>query len=54
VNDVITSIDDVPVDTIDELLTRLRFMRAGDTASLEILRGNESLELEATMDLFSQ
>lgn len=51
VNDVIISIDGLPVDTLDELLTRIRFLRAGDVATVAILRGDAQLELEATMGL---
>lgn len=49
INDVITSLDGVAIDTLDELLTRLRFMRSGDTVLVVILRGDAQLELEATM-----
>jgi S1-C subfamily serine protease len=49
INDVITSLDGVAVDTLDELLARLRFMRSGDTAVVVILRGDAQRELEATM-----
>jgi S1-C subfamily serine protease len=49
INDVITSLDGVAVDTLDELLARLRYMRSGDTAVVVILRGDAQLELEATM-----
>jgi S1-C subfamily serine protease len=49
INDVITSVDGDAIDTLDELLARLRFMRAGDTAVVVILRGQAQLELEATM-----
>jgi serine protease DegS len=51
INDVIISIDAVPVDTLDELLARIRFLRAGDVATVLILRGDAQLELEATMGL---
>ncbi len=50
-NDVITSIDGLAVDTLDELLARIRFLRAGDVATVVILRGDAQLELEATMGL---
>ena len=49
INDVITSVDGVAIDTLDELLARIRFMRSGDTALVVILRGEAQLELEATM-----
>jgi S1-C subfamily serine protease len=49
INDVITSVDGVAIDTIDEMLARLRFMRSGDTALVVILRGDAQLELQATM-----
>lgn len=51
VNDVIISIDALPIDTLEELLTRIRFLRAGDVSTLVILRGDAQLELEATMGL---
>lgn len=51
INDVIISIDDLPIDTLDELLARIRFLRAGDVATMVILRGDAQLELEATMGL---
>jgi putative serine protease PepD len=49
INDVITSVDGVAIDTLDEMLARIRFMRSGDTAAVVILRGDAQLELEATM-----
>jgi S1-C subfamily serine protease len=49
INDVITSVDGVAIDTIDEMRARLRFMRSGDTALVVILRGDAQLELQATM-----
>ncbi len=51
INDVITSIDGVPIDTIDELLSRIRFLRAGDVARIEVLRADDEIVLEATMGL---
>lgn len=50
-NDVIVSIDSLPIDTFDELLTHIRSLRAGEVATIEILRGDTQLELEATMGL---
>jgi S1-C subfamily serine protease len=51
VNDVIVSVDTVRIDTLDELLTYIRSLRAGDVVEMEILRGDAQLELEATMGL---
>ncbi|MEX0796130.1 MAG: trypsin-like peptidase domain-containing protein [Acidimicrobiia bacterium] len=51
VNDVIISIDALSIDTLDELLTHIRSLRAGEVATMEILRGDAQLELEATMGL---
>ena len=51
INDVITSIDGVPIDTIDELLSQIRFLRAGDVARIEVLRADDEIVLEATMGL---
>jgi S1-C subfamily serine protease len=50
-NDVIISIDALSIDTLDELFTHIRALRAGDMATIEILRGDAQLELEATMGL---
>jgi S1-C subfamily serine protease len=51
VNDVITTIDGLSIDTLEELQTHIRALRAGEMATIEILRGNAQLELEATMGL---
>lgn len=51
VNDVIISIDSLPIDTLDELFTHIRSLRAGDVATVAILRGDAQLEMEATMGL---
>lgn len=51
INDVITSTDGLSIDTLEELLTHIRSLRAGDVSSLVILRGDAQLELEATMGL---
>jgi S1-C subfamily serine protease len=50
-NDVIISIDALSIDTLDELFTHIRALRAGEMATIEILRGDAQLELEATMGL---
>ena len=51
VNDVIISVDSLSIDTLDELLTHIRSLRAGDVTMVVILRGDAQLELEATMGL---
>lgn len=51
VNDVIISINTLRIDTLDELLTHIRTLRAGDETTMVILRGDAQLELEATMGL---
>ena len=39
VGQVITSIDDVPVRTMDELITALRHYSAGETVTIELTDG---------------
>lgn len=51
INDVITSVGGSPVTTQDELLTRLRFLRAEDMVAITVLRADAELELNATMGL---
>lgn len=46
VGDVILSFDGEPVDTMDELVVRLRFYRVDDTPSLEIQRNGEILVID--------
>ncbi len=53
INDVITAVAGVPVDTLDELLTRLRFLRAGDIVAISVLRQDTQLEIETTMELLA-
>jgi serine protease Do len=46
VNDVITSLDGVPITTMDTLLTVLRTKRAGDTVTVAVSRAESDLDLE--------
>lgn len=46
VNDVITELGGHPVNTIDELLARLRALRAGDVVQARILRSDDQLVLD--------
>jgi S1-C subfamily serine protease len=47
--DVITSIDGEPVETVEDLLGRLRQFEPGDMISLEVVRDGETQTLEATL-----
>ncbi len=49
VNDVITSIGGEPVVTLDEMLTRIRMLRAGDVVTVTVTRADSETELTATM-----
>lgn len=49
VNDVITAIAGDPVVTLDEMLTRIRMLRADDIVTITILRGDSETQLTATM-----
>lgn len=53
VNDVITRVDGDPVTTQDELLTKLRFLRAGDEVPITVLRADQVIELSTTMGRLS-
>jgi putative serine protease PepD len=50
VNDVITAIDDVPVTSMETLLTDLRTRRAGEAASMAVTRASEPTELTVVLD----
>lgn len=47
--DVILSIDGVRVDDIGDLAAQVRSHQPGDTIPLEVLRGDEQVEIEATL-----
>lgn len=49
VNDVITRVGGVEVTTQDDLLTQIRFYRAGDEVPITVLRADSTLELNTTM-----
>jgi S1-C subfamily serine protease len=49
VNDVITAIDDVPVNTLDALLTALRTKRSGDEVRVAVSRAEGNLDLTVTL-----
>lgn len=49
VNDVITEIDGVAVNTIDELLATLRGLRAGDMVQVRVLRSDDELVLDVEL-----
>jgi S1-C subfamily serine protease len=47
--DVITSVEGIGVDTMDELISALRRLGAGDLVGLEILRGGVTVEIQGTL-----
>lgn len=49
VNDVITEIDGIQVNTIDELLAALRGMRAGDIVQVRILRSDDRFVVDVEL-----
>jgi putative serine protease PepD len=49
VNDVITALDEVPVTTMDALLTLMRTKRAGDVVTVAVTRADSSVDLEITL-----
>ena len=49
VNDVIVSLDGVPIDTLESLLTELRRRRAGEESILGITRSDGDLDLNVTL-----
>ena len=49
--DVIKKINDTKIATLDQLITILRNKRAGDAITVEILRGENTITLEFTLDL---
>ncbi len=52
-NDVIVEIDGYPVNTFDALVARLRRLRAGEPATIRILRSDAGKTLEVTLDRLS-
>ena len=49
--DVIKKINDINITTLDQLITILRSKRAGDPITVEILRGENTIILDFTLDL---
>lgn len=49
VNDVIVSLDGVPIDTLERLLTELRRHRAGEQSILGVTRSDGELDLTITL-----
>lgn len=50
VNDVITAIDEVPVSSMETLLTYLRTRRAGETVTMAVSRSSEPASLSVVLD----
>jgi putative serine protease PepD len=48
--DIITKVNDRPVTDASSLVATIRAHRPGDTVTLAVVRGDETLELEATLD----
>ena len=49
--DVIKKVDDINITTLDQLITILRNKRAGDAITVEILRGENTITVDFTLDL---
>ena len=49
--DVIKKVNDINITTLDQLITILRSKRAGDAITVEILRGENTITLDFTLDL---
>ena len=49
--DIIRSLDGTKIKTLDQLITLLRARRAGEKVTIEILRGEEVIELVFELDL---
>ena len=49
--DVIKKVNDINITTLDQLITILRNKRAGDAITVEILRGENTITLDFTLDL---
>ncbi len=52
VGDVIVAIDGEPVSSLDELITRLRHRRAGDSATITVERNGNRIDLDVTLGWF--
>jgi S1-C subfamily serine protease len=50
VNDVITAIEDVPVSSMEALLTDLRTRRAGEAVTMAVTRSSEPTDLTVVLD----
>lgn len=51
INDVVTAIAGEPVTTLDQMLTKIRLLRAGDVVTVTVLRSDTETQLSATMGL---
>ena len=49
-NDVITALDEVPVTSMDTLLTELRTRRAGELVTMAVTRADADVELAVTLE----
>ncbi len=49
-NDVITALDEVPITSMDTLLTELRTRRAGETVTIAVTRADAAADLAVTLD----
>ena len=47
--DVITAVDDEPVDTYEEFVVSIRTFQPGDTVTLTVQRGGQELEFDVTL-----
>ena len=50
IGDIIIAVDDKQVKTVDSVINRLGLVRLGEKISLRILRRNQELEIEATVE----
>ena len=50
VGDVITALDDIQAESHTVLVNALRLFRAGDTATLTVVRDGQTLRLTVTFD----
>ena len=49
-SDVITAIDDVPVNSMESLLTELRTRRAGESTTMAVTRSSAPTDLIVVLD----
>lgn len=49
VGDIVVAVDSIPVDTVDAMLAEFKGLKAGQTVTLEIERGDEELELDLVL-----